>query len=250
MNYFSSDFHFGDDRLNLFGRDLIANNSKEIDDLIIKNWNETVSEGDLAFILGDVAYNREGLKKVSELNGTKILIRGNYDQQFTQQELSLYFDDICDDLTIYLDEEPIYLNHYPTNCKSNMFNITAHIHGTWKVQRNMINVGVDAWHFQPVSGDMIRFQIGGIRNHYDQNVFAGELVANNMRTEVDKHKYQLNWIKQEEDNSWIKRWQTNTGECLSIVEDDGIYKATISYEPIKFEGTLQEIEEKFKVKIK
>jgi hypothetical protein len=42
----------------------------------------------------------------------------------------------------------------------------------------MVNVGVDAWHFTPVSEDLIKFQMGGIRNHYDQNVFAGELISN------------------------------------------------------------------------
>ena len=54
-------------------------------------------------------------------------------------------------------------------------NIVAHIHGTWKVKRNMINVGVDAWHFTPVSEDMIKFQINGIRNYYDENVFMDEI---------------------------------------------------------------------------
>lgn len=48
-------------------------------------------------------------------------------------------------------------------------------HGTWKVKRNIINVGVDAWHFIPVSEDLIKFQINGIRNHYDENVFMDEI---------------------------------------------------------------------------
>ena len=30
----------------------------------------------------------------------------------------------------------------------------------------------------PISEDMIKFQINGIRNYYDQNVFAGELLSN------------------------------------------------------------------------
>lgn len=56
--------------------------------------------------------------------------------------------------------------------------LSQHIHGLWKVQRNAVNVSVDAWHFTPVSEDIIKFQMGGIRNHYDQNVFAGELASN------------------------------------------------------------------------
>jgi len=42
------------------------------------------------------------------------------------------------------NEEEVYIDHYPTNGKSDIFNVVGHIHGTWKVQRNMVNVGVDA----------------------------------------------------------------------------------------------------------
>jgi len=34
------------------------------------------------------------------------------------------------------------------------------------------------WHFQPVSDEMILWQMNGIRKFYDQNVFAGELDCN------------------------------------------------------------------------
>jgi hypothetical protein len=42
----------------------------------------------------------------------------------------------------------------------------------------MVNVGADANHFTPMSEDWIKFQMNGIRNHYDINVFAGELKSN------------------------------------------------------------------------
>ena len=44
--FYISDMHFGDERLNLYGRDLLFKNSKECDDFIIDKWNKTISKND------------------------------------------------------------------------------------------------------------------------------------------------------------------------------------------------------------
>jgi calcineurin-like phosphoesterase family protein len=186
--YFISDTHFGDERLNLYGRDLVFKNSKVFELKIIENWNNVVNKNDLVIVVGDVAFSEENLTILNRLNGKKWLVKGNYDisKEFggtakfkiSDDLLKKYFEKVVDDMTIKIGDEDVYINHFPTNAKINMFNIVGHIHGTWKVQRNMINVGCDAWHFTPISEDMIKFQMNGIRKHYDQNVFAGELVAN------------------------------------------------------------------------
>lgn len=186
--FFTSDTHFQDERLNLYGRDLMFKNANEVDDYIVKKWNELVGENDLVIHCGDVSMTEDGLKILKKLKGELWLVKGNYDKsvedggtakyKINDDILSKYFKKIIDELEIEIGGEPIYINHYPTNCKDDVMNICGHIHGTWKVQRNMINVGVDAWHFVPVSEDLIKFQINGIRKHYDQNVFAGELLSN------------------------------------------------------------------------
>jgi len=186
--FFTSDLHFCDERLNLYGRDLMFKDFKEVDEYIIKKWNETVNEKDLVIVCGDVSMTLDGLEKLLKCNGEKWLVKGNYDNsiknggtakyEISDKILTKYFTKLFDDLEIKIGDEVIYVNHYPTNAKLDYFNIVGHIHGTWKVQRNMINVGVDAWHFTPVSEDLIKFQINGIRNHYDQNVYAGELNSN------------------------------------------------------------------------
>lgn len=182
--WFTSDIHFDDDRLNLFGRDLVFKNSLEFDNHIVEQWNKNVGKNDLVIVVGDVSLTKKGLENMNKLNGKKHLVKGNYDvaetakYEVNDKLLEKYFDKVVDDMIMEIGGEKVYINHYPTNTKEEYFNIVGHIHGTWKVQRNMINVGCDAWHFTPVSEDMIKFQINGIRNHYDQNVFAGELLAN------------------------------------------------------------------------
>lgn len=186
--FFASDPHFNDSRLNLYGRDLRFKNAKEVNEHIIKVWNETVGKGDLVYLLGDISMDKEGLDILNELNGEKILIKGNYDTsvenggtakyEINDKILLKYFTKVVDDLVIEIGGEKVYLNHFPTNARADVFNVVGHIHGLWKAQRNSVNVGLDAWHFTPVSEDLIKFQMNGIRVHYDQNVYAGELIAN------------------------------------------------------------------------
>lgn len=182
MIYFTSDTHFGDDRLNLYGRDLVCKTSQEMDELIINNWNEVVTSEDTVYHLGDVAMNEAALECVSKLNGKKILIKGNYDEKISDDILLKYFDEVYTNKIISygssLPQKLLFLNHYPVKGDDMMFNIVGHIHGLWKVQRNMVNVGCDAWHFKPISLDLVMFSINGINKFYDANVFAGELECN------------------------------------------------------------------------
>lgn len=65
-----------------------------------------------------------------------------------------------------MEEEIVTLGNKPTS-----FCLTGHIHSLWKVQPKMINVGVDAWNYRPVSEDEILFCWNAMQNFYDENVF-------------------------------------------------------------------------------
>lgn len=81
MKYFViSDTHFN--HKNIIG--YCNRPFKDVDDMnktMIKLWNETVSNNDVVLHLGDVAFgNKEEAKKIlQQLNGRKVLIRGNHD---------------------------------------------------------------------------------------------------------------------------------------------------------------------------
>lgn len=175
--FFTSDQHFGDHRFNLFYRPF--NSVEEQNETLIKKWNEVVSPGDIVYHLGDFAFTDDALSIAKKLNGEIHLIKGNYDDPRPKELLEEYFSSVNEHMTCVLKNgEQLYLNHYPMNADEKLFNIVGHIHSLWKVQRNMINVSCDAWHFYPVSEDQIIFAINAIRKFYDMNVFAGEIEAN------------------------------------------------------------------------
>lgn len=142
--FFTSDLHFDDDRLNLYGRDLMFKNSKEVDEYIIKKWNENITDDDLVIVVGDISVTKKGLDNLKKLNGEKWLVKGNYDKsvddggtgkyKISDEILSEYFTKIVDELEIKIDDEKIYINHFPTNRKPQMMNIVGHIHGTWNME--------------------------------------------------------------------------------------------------------------------
>ena len=78
--FFTSDLHFGHVRnaLEFRGYDSVWHH----DQTIIDNWNATVGEDDLVYILGDVCMGKmdESLPKAKQLNGTKFLVPGNHDR--------------------------------------------------------------------------------------------------------------------------------------------------------------------------
>ncbi len=182
MKWFTSDWHLGDDRIgidnkpNLFYRPFssIKEQNNKIKNEFI---NSGFKDGDTLYDLGDVVFNdfagswnimtdvREAFPK-----SKFVLIVGNYDID-KLSKLNYYYDEIYDEFSLMIKDREYFLNHYPTNCIEKEFSLTAHIHGLWKVQKNMINVGVDAWHFKPVSEDTIDFCRNAIEKYYDQNVF-------------------------------------------------------------------------------
>lgn len=184
MTYFTADWHLGDPRIgidekpNLFYRPFTSI-SEQNDAILSGFFNSDFKDGDTLWHLGDVLYDFKCHWLLNSLktefpNSKFNLIVGNYDENHIPL-LKKYFDRVMDCIELNLGGNLVYLNHYPINCQKNMggcdFAITGHIHGLWKVQPNMINVGVDAWHFRPVSETEILFCWNTMKNFYDENVF-------------------------------------------------------------------------------
>lgn len=183
MKYFTSDWHINEDRIGLNGKpnlfyrnfDSIEEQNNTIVEAALSS-KSSITKEDEFYHLGDVVYKWDKeveailsyLKEVIPCKWTLIL--GNYDEGKVQQ-LKEYFDEIVHSKTIILGSKEYNLNHYPVKCRDKQFSLTGHIHGLWKVQKNMINVGVDAWSFRFVDEDQIEFIRNACENYYDENVF-------------------------------------------------------------------------------
>jgi len=190
--YFTSDLHFGDDRLMIFSRDFYFNSMDEMHEKIINNFNQILSYDDSLVIMGDVCYNKEYIDLIDEIKcKEKILIIGNYDTDKLQL-LRKKFDVVHDQKYIQLEYKEndcfgILISHKPVDIVAAKLHsdisetlelgICGHVHGLWKVQKTplpIINVSVDVWNFKPVSFARIFEQYHAIINYYDENVFLEE----------------------------------------------------------------------------
>lgn len=190
MIYYTSDWHLGEDRLGIDGKPNVFyrpfSSIKENDDTIMNNLYDTFKDGDALWHLGDVIVgniktSERHLKQMRSMypNSQFNLVLGNYDTDKVNI-LSQYFDTVHEEFNLvsFSNNLMIYLNHYPSKCKKQLeenqeytFAITGHIHSLWKVQRGIINVGVDAWNFRPVSHSQLMFCWNAMQNHYDNEVF-------------------------------------------------------------------------------
>ena len=104
---------------------------EEMDEEMVKRWNETVRPNDKVYHLGDVVINRKALKTLSRLNGDKVLIKGNHDI-FRLEEYTTYFRDI----RAYHVMNGCILSHIPVH-ESNLGRFGTNIHGHLHAHRVM-----------------------------------------------------------------------------------------------------------------
>lgn len=110
----------------------------DMDNALIKNWNSVVTNEDTVYILGDISWYKtnETIKILDQLNGKKVLIKGNHDRY--DQELAKRFIKIADYLEIKDNGRDIVLCHYPIPCFKNHFygwyHLYGHVHNSFEAR--------------------------------------------------------------------------------------------------------------------
>jgi calcineurin-like phosphoesterase family protein len=110
----------------------------EMDEEMIRRWNDRVRPNDKVYHLGDVVINRKALKTLSRLNGDKVLIRGNHDI-FRDDEYREYFRE----LRAYHVMNGMILSHIPVH-EASLGRFGTNIHGHLHASRVKKARGVDA----------------------------------------------------------------------------------------------------------
>ena len=128
--FLTSDTHFGHAGVCRFLRDDGVtklrpwDNPDDMDEEMVKRWNETVRPNDKVYHLGDVVINRKALSIMHRLNGDKVLIRGNHDI-FRDDEYRQHFRE----LRAYHVMNGMILSHIPIHEESlGRFGVNIHGH--------------------------------------------------------------------------------------------------------------------------
>ena len=111
---------------------------QEMDEAMVKAWNERVKPTDKCYHLGDAVINRRALSTLARLNGDKVLIRGNHDI-FRDDEYRQYFRE----LRAYHVMNGLILSHIPLHPES-LGRFGCNIHGHLHANRVRKPRGVDA----------------------------------------------------------------------------------------------------------
>lgn len=155
--FFTSDLHFGHNNIIMYEKRPFEN-VREMNEALIKNWNNTVQKEDTVFCLGDVSFrgNEETKELVSRLQGNKVLIMGNHDKE---RGIAFWYEAGFKEVYKYpiLYKDYIMLSHEPpkyTNSFMPYFWMYGHVHGSemYKtITRESACVCVERWDYKPVS---------------------------------------------------------------------------------------------------
>lgn len=159
--FFSSDPHFGHAKLMQFYPETRGKckTVDHVDALMISNWNNVVSPDDTVFLLGDLG---QPLKCVDnclwQLNGHKILIRGNHDSKIWKTEsIRRHFEDSYNSYhEEWIDGKFVVMCHYPiwdwNAAHHGSYHVHGHLHGRpHNIPGRILDVGMDNHNLTPIS---------------------------------------------------------------------------------------------------
>lgn len=127
--YFIADTHFSEENIMRY-ENRPFRDVKDMNHALIANWNGIVKENDIVYILGDFGADKQEAFFLSQLNGTKYLVKGNHDTKSNDYYREVGFQEVYDCPIIMnsfwiLSHEPLYVN-------SNMpyANLFGHVHNS------------------------------------------------------------------------------------------------------------------------
>lgn len=173
MIWFTSDLHLGHEGVIRFCARPYQS-AGEMDNDLIRRWNNCVKHDDTVYVLGDVSFHKPsiGVPLLRRLHGRKILVQGNHDKYSLTQYLDAGFITVVQEAVIHMSGRHLRLSHFPywpineTDTHELRYQdrrphndgrwlLCGHVHEKWKIRERQINVGVDVWNYAPVSQSQI-----------------------------------------------------------------------------------------------
>jgi calcineurin-like phosphoesterase family protein len=149
---------------------------------LVDGWNGVVEPADEVWVLGDFALGaiRATLPLVGQLHGRKYLLSGNHDRcwsghgarahAWVERYRAAGFQEVHQgQLKLKVAATEVLACHFPYTGDSHdedryvearpvdrgQWLVHGHVHERWRQRGRMINVGVDAWAYEPVSAEAL-----------------------------------------------------------------------------------------------
>jgi len=173
MIYFISDTHFFHKGSLLWNNGSVRpqfSSVQEMNELMIKNWNDTVGENDIVYFLGDFAYKcrtRAAEAIFWSLNGVKHLIKGNHDYKIATKFKDCWASITDINQVDYIDiktgyKAEIILCHYPMlswrHSSHGSIHLHGHVHGGLQDANKgtkRMDVSVECINYTPISIEQV-----------------------------------------------------------------------------------------------
>lgn len=185
MIYITSDLHFCHNRDFLY-KPRGFNSIDEMNKYIVNRWNDTITDEDDVYILGDLVLNNDekGLELLSSLKGRLHIIFGNHDTA-ARQAFYKKLDNVvetCYATVLKYKKYMFYLSHYPTLCsnhdddkplRARIINLCGHSHAMDKFadidKGTIYHCEMDAHNCYPVLLDDVIFDLNNYE-HFNKSI--------------------------------------------------------------------------------
>jgi len=175
MEWFISDTHFGHKNIIKYCKRPFVS-VIEMENRLKMNWNNLIKKDDVVYHLGDFGLAPKSVltKICSELNGHKILVRGNHDKS-EKSMFDIGFDEVYKYMEIERDRKKIFIGHKPMVSYYHDMVLCGHVHDLFQINGNIVNMSVDVWNYKPIPWSILRdlnlnrntFQRYGIKGKID-----------------------------------------------------------------------------------
>ena len=144
---------------------------QEMDHTMIARWNTLVRPNDIVYHLGDFALASipvmQEIRK--SLNGRITLLKGNHDGSWARCS-KIRFDRVLRSYSPKFAGVQLHMAHRHDKYTNNLegsYILCGHVHDKWRLQGNILNVGVDQWDFYPVHSQQVMevFGIAQLSEH-------------------------------------------------------------------------------------
>ena len=155
--FFIADSHFGHANIIKYC-DRPFKDVKEMDTVMVENWNKIVPKDGIVYHLGDFSFGYA--KRYREaLNGKIYLLKGNHDKE-KESVYKVLFEEYLIYRKIHIDNIPIILFHYPIANWDGKFHGSLHLHGHSHEketrEKNRLNISVELWNYKPITFQQIK----------------------------------------------------------------------------------------------